>query len=101
MKNGHKIHMKFAIIMVRMKDVATLDAKVVNTTFTHEGHNYIYELLTCEQLSITCHSPTLSQLVFSQVVFVQILFPMQQALDITSTLLASACITSLMCFQIW
>jgi len=57
MKNGHKICIKFAINMVRMKDVATLDAKVVNVTFTH-GHDYIYELLICEStinnLPFTC-----------------------------------------------
>jgi hypothetical protein len=31
-----------------MKDVATLDAKVVNITFTTQGHTYIYELLVHE-----------------------------------------------------
>jgi hypothetical protein len=33
-----------------MKDVATLDAKVVNKTFTPQGHTYIYELLVHESI---------------------------------------------------
>jgi hypothetical protein len=34
--------------MSKLKHVATLDAKVVNITFTPQGHTYIYELLVHE-----------------------------------------------------
>jgi hypothetical protein len=46
-KNGHKICVRKCLPtnISRMKDVATLDAKVVNITFTPQGHTYIYELL--------------------------------------------------------
>jgi hypothetical protein len=36
--------------MSRMKDVATLDGKVVNITFTPQGYTYIYELLVHESI---------------------------------------------------
>jgi hypothetical protein len=36
--------------MFRMKDTTILDAKVVNITFTPQGHTYIYELLVHESI---------------------------------------------------
>jgi hypothetical protein len=62
--------------MARMKDVTTLDAKVVNISFTPQEHIYIYELLVHESTINNLPCITLSQLVSSQVVFVQISFPM-------------------------
>jgi hypothetical protein len=46
-KNGHKICVKQCLLtnMSRIKNVATLYAKVVNITLTPQGHTYIYELL--------------------------------------------------------
>ncbi len=78
MKNGHKIRMRqcLPMNMVRMKNAITLDAKVVNISFTPQGHIYIYELLVHKSIVSNLHAPSLSQLVSSQVVFVQILFPM-------------------------
>jgi hypothetical protein len=48
-RNGHKICVRQCLPtnISRMKDIATLDAKVVNITFT-QGHTYIYELLVQE-----------------------------------------------------
>jgi hypothetical protein len=52
MKNGHKIRMRqcLPMIIARMKDATTLDAKVVNISFTPQGHIYIYELLVHESI---------------------------------------------------
>ncbi len=49
-KNGCKIRVRECLLanMSRMKDVATLDGKVVNIIFTPQGHTYIYELLVHE-----------------------------------------------------
>jgi len=38
----------FAMNMSKIKDVATLDTKVVNITFTSQGRTCIYELLVHE-----------------------------------------------------
>jgi hypothetical protein len=51
-----------------MKDVVTLDAKVINIDFAHQGTSMNYSFMN--QLSATYHAPTLSQLISSQVVFV-------------------------------
>jgi len=50
MKNGCKICMRqcLPMNMAMMKDATTLDAKVVNISFTPKGHIYIYELLVHE-----------------------------------------------------
>jgi hypothetical protein len=59
-RNGRKICVKQCLPtnISRMKDVATLDAKVVNITFTPKGYTYIYELLvqesTINNLPCTC-----------------------------------------------
>jgi hypothetical protein len=44
MRNGRKICMKqcFPKSIIRMKDVTTLNAKVVNIAFTPQGHTYIW-----------------------------------------------------------
>jgi hypothetical protein len=49
-RNECKTHVKQCLLtnMSKMKNVATLDAKVVNITFTPQGHTYIYELLVHE-----------------------------------------------------
>jgi len=78
MKNGHKIRMRqcLPMNMARMKDATTLDAKVVNISFTLQENIYIYGMLVHESTINNLPCITLSQLVSSQVVFVQILFPM-------------------------
>jgi hypothetical protein len=52
MKNGCKIHTRqcLPMNMARMKDVTTLDVKVVNISFTLKRHIYIYELLVHESI---------------------------------------------------
>ncbi len=49
-RNGCKICVRqcLSMNMVRMKDVVTLDVKVVSITFISQGHTYIYELLVHE-----------------------------------------------------
>jgi hypothetical protein len=77
-RNGHKIHVNQCLLvnMSRMKDVASLDAKVVNITFTTQGHTYIYELLVHEStVNNLPHTYFVTKLVFSQLVFFHILFP--------------------------
>jgi len=51
-RNGFKIRVRECLPanMSRMKDVVTLDAKVVNITFTPQGHTYIYELLVNDSI---------------------------------------------------
>jgi hypothetical protein len=51
-QNGCKLCVKQCLPtnMFRMKDVTTLDAKVVNINFTPQGHIYIYELLVHESI---------------------------------------------------
>ncbi len=48
--------------MFRMKDVVTLDAKVVSITFTSQEHTYIYELLIHE---LIVNEPTMHLLCFN------------------------------------
>jgi len=77
-RNGHKIHVIQCLLinMFTMKDVATLDAKVVNITFTPQGHTYICELLVHESIVNNLpHTYFVTKLVSFQVVFVHILFP--------------------------
>ncbi len=52
MKNGCKICTRQCLLMnmARMKNATTLDAKVVNISFTPKGHIYIYELLVHESI---------------------------------------------------
>jgi hypothetical protein len=49
-KNGCKncVRQWLSTNMFRMKDVVTLDAKVVSITLISQGHTYIYELLVHE-----------------------------------------------------
>ncbi len=98
-RNGCKIRVRECLPanMSRMKDVVTLDAKVVNITFTPQGHTYIYELLVNDSIENNLPCTYFVTIVFSQVVFVHILFPMQQVLDIVTFFLVSTCITSIMC----
>jgi hypothetical protein len=77
-RNGHKIHVIQCLLvnMFMMKDVATLDAKVVNITFTPQGHTYICELLVHESIvnNLPC-TYFVTKSMSSQVVFVHVLFP--------------------------
>jgi hypothetical protein len=77
-RNGRKIHVKQRLLvnMSMMKDVANVDAMVVNITFTPQGHTYIYELLVHESTSNNLpRTYFVTKSVSSQVVFVHILFP--------------------------
>lgn len=62
--------------MSRMKDVVTLDAEIVNITFTPQGHTYICELLVHESIvnNLPC-TYFVTKSMSSQVVFVHVLFP--------------------------
>jgi hypothetical protein len=87
--------------MFRMKDTTILDAKVVNITFTPQGHTYIYELSIHESTITNLPCTYFVTIGVSSQVLVQILFPIQHVLNIATTLLASTFITSIMCIWIW
>jgi hypothetical protein len=99
-RNECKTHVKQCLLtnMSRMKDVATLDAKVVNITFTPQGHTYIYELLV--------HESTINNLRCTYFVTISV-FLSCTCLDFVSnatssrhsctSFLVNTCITFIMC----
>jgi hypothetical protein len=97
-QNGFKICVRqcLPMKMSRMKDAVILDGKVVNITFTPQGHTYIYELLVHESIvnNLPCtYFVTIG--VYPSCTCPYFVSNALQVLNIVTSYLVSTCITSI------